>query len=180
MSYSLKTYSPEYDGPIAGYVVNHLQANYWRVASSMEREEVLQEAYLTFLRCKKLYPDVEEAKHFMALFKTAWYRQFNDLSNRDTKLRVEVPLPTMRDDEGHEREIEMVGELENDGLLAITIQQAPSEVKAVLTLFLSAPQELLELALSAVRAGNNKHLCRMLGLNKNIDVIRMTEEYFTQ
>lgn len=182
-------YSPEFTGPIEGYVVNGMKANYFRVERSLTREEYLQEAYLVFLRVKAKYEGkVEEPKHFMALFKRAWANELNDLATRDTHNRIFVAMPTRRGDDGDEAmEVEPVGELDNDGLLATMIRQAPQEVALVLRLFLSAPQEVLELALQSWRGtgrrrranGGSERICKLLGLDPSMDVMQRVEDYFS-
>lgn len=177
------SFNAEWKGPIEGYVTNFLTKNYWKVARTCPREDVMQEAYCVFLRCKRKYPHIEEPKHFMALFKTAWYHEFMDLANADTEQRVEQqPL------ENESGEIlESIGELNNDGMLAVMIRQAPAEVNTVLSLFLNAPQELLDLALGSWRstadgrfkAGGVKHINQLLGLPEDFDSIKTVTEYFT-
>lgn len=181
------SYSPEFVGPFEGFVVNHIARNMWRVSSHMDRDDVLQEARLVFYTLRRRYVEsgeVVDPPHFMALFKTSWLRHFNDLSNTDTARRTnEVPYPQQEGDAGVEWQ--PLGDRDNDGYLALLIEQAPSEVKSVLNLFLSAPQELLDMALTPwrgkdrrCRAGGSKHICKLLGLDENLDVMRMTEEYF--
>jgi DNA-directed RNA polymerase specialized sigma24 family protein len=178
------SYSPTYDGPIAGYVVNHLHKNYWKVARTMPREDVLQEAYVVFLRCKRAYPDMDTPQHFMALFKTAYGRHFIDLARADTAERVVFELPSYDNEDGH-HELEMAGDLNNDGELALLLEQAPSEVVSVLNLFLNAPQELLELALGSwqstdkrCKTGGSRKLCALLGLPADKDIIKIVTDYF--
>lgn len=173
-------YQPEYSGPIAGYVVNFVQKHYWKVESSLTREDVYQEAYIVFMRVVMKYPELETPQQFMALFKSAWYNEFTNLANNDTKLRTFCQMPTVG-----EAEFEPVGELNNEGGLATLLRQAPEEIKLVLALFLSAPQELLDLALQSWKGGDPRRhdggstkLNKMLGLPANLNVIKLTEDYF--
>lgn len=180
------SYSPEFIGPIQGYVVNHMRKNFWRVERTQSREDVMQEASVVFLRCKQKYQDLETPQHFMALFKRAWSNHFTDMSNADTQSRVLVPQQVQRSDDGSETIADIVGDLDNDGALAIRLRQAPPEVILVLNLFLSAPQEILDLALGSwkgrdqrCKTGGSKRICKMLGLPPELDVIKVVEEYFT-
>jgi hypothetical protein len=178
------SYQPVFKGPIEGFVMNQLKSDYWRVAATLSWLEAMQEAHVVFLRCCKRFP-ADEARDtpqaFMALFKTAWRNQFNDLSNYDSKHRVCVHMP-VRDETGEE--VEFLGVVDNDGMLAIMIEQAPSEVRMVLSVMVNAPAELLELAFKAWtssgkrRAGSSKHLAAMLGLDPGVDAIRLVEDYF--
>lgn len=179
-------YTPEFKGPIEGWVVNHLRTNYWKVGRTMAREDVLQEAYLVFLRCKQKYPKMDTPQHFMSLFKTSWSRQFINFANADTESRVLTEMPIIRTEDG-DVELDVAGERDNDGYLSVLLSQAPAEVLLVLNLFLQAPQELLEIALSSwvgkdrrCRAGGSKKINQMLGLPTDLDVMQITEDYFKQ
>lgn len=179
-------YCPTFEGPIEGWVVNGMKANYFRLQRTHNREEYMQEAYLVFLRVKNKYEDsVTEPRHFMALFKRAWVNELNDLATKATQARMFVAMPRAHGDEGDEIEIDMVGDLDNDGMLATLLRQAPREVAMVLNLFLSAPQELLETALQSWRGkdkryahGGSERICKLLGLDPNTDVMQRVEDYF--
>jgi hypothetical protein len=178
-------YLPEFTGPIEGFVVNYISKNYWRVARTVPREDLMQEAYVVFLRCKRKYTQLEEARHFMALFKTAWVRHFTDLANADTQDRL-VSSTEMVDADGDAHTREMVGELCTDGELATKLRQAPAEVLMVLNLFLNAPQEILELAIGGwsgqdrrCKAGGSKRINQLLGLPLDTDVMATVEAYFS-
>jgi predicted RNA methylase len=67
----------------------------------------------------------------------------------------------------------------------VMIRQAPREVTAVLNLFLSAPHEIMELALAAwtgpdkrKRAGGSERINRMLGLPLHVDAMQGVRDYF--
>jgi len=88
-------YKPVFVGPIEGYVVNQLKEHYWKVERTLSREEVLQEAHECFLRCCRRFPKSKAyntPQAFMALFKQAWFNQFTDLANYDTKHRACVSV----------------------------------------------------------------------------------------
>lgn len=179
-------YKPEFKGPIEGWVVNQLSRGklaYWRVERTLSREEVLQEAYECFLRCCRRFPKSKEyntPQAFMALFKRAWANQFTDLATYDTEDRACLSVDA--------REIKLdepVGALENDGFLGVMIREAPREVQMVLSVFLNAPSELLELAFNAWRAGGHngaggsRHLNKLLGLDPTKDPVKLVEDYFS-
>lgn len=176
-------FTPSFHGPIEGYVVNHLTKNLWRIQRTHTREDAMQEAWVVFLRVAEKYPDIAEPQHFMALFKTAWANKITDLSHKATANRQEHSLSSTEDD-AVPAFPDSVGSLDNDGLLSIMVKQAPREVLMVLNLFLNAPQELLDLAMSTWKAqghlspGGSKHVASMLGLPEGSDPIKATEDYF--
>ena len=175
-----------FTGPVEGWTVNFCQANLWRVQRSMEFDDLMQEAYLVFLKCSNAYPDVVP-KHFMSLYMTAWNRRFINLALEATSHKKQVSLSDLEKptDEGDGISHEMVGELNNDGHLSVLLRQAPKEVLLVLNLFLNAPTELLELALSNWNGGDKRcitggstKICKMLGLPEDLDVLQLVKEYF--
>ena len=156
----MSKFEPKFSGPVEGWVVNFVSKNYWRVSRTMPRDDLMQEAYVVFLKVKRAYPDLDSPSHFMALFKTSWTREFTDFANADTKERGTYSENNVSHD-GEVMVIDRVGDLENEGVLATSLRQAPKEVLMVLNLFLSAPQEILELALHSWKAENkgNRYGC---------------------
>lgn len=173
-----------FKGPIEGYVVNKLKKDFWRVQRVMEWEDVLQEAYLCYMRTCGNYPDVADAPHFMALFKRLWFTTFTDLANACSRSAHVLTAGQLYEDDEELPATEAVGSLDNDGALVLAIEQAPSEVLAVLNLFLNAPAELLEMAAANWRgAGRNKAegsraINRLIGLPPDYDSIGAVFRHF--
>lgn len=169
----------EFKGPIEGYVVNYLNQNYWKVERSMEWSDIMQEAYCVYLDTCRRYPDVSDAPHFMALFKRCWHCAFTNLTKKDTRHRY---LPVL-DDPENSTAFDSVGETENAGYTAILLEEAPSEVKQVIALFLNAPTEVLELISAAWKrtgkrkAAGNRMINRCLGLPEDRDSLAQVENY---
>lgn len=182
------SYLPEFKGPIEGYVANYLAKNLWRISATHDRDDAMQEAYIVFLRCAAKYPLLDEAKHFMALFKTAWSNEVADLSTKATRARKSVSLTDLArvDDNGDEvpTSHEAVGSTDNEGILGMLVKEAPSDVMLVINLFLNAPAELMELALETWKqggkhnAGGERHVEKMLGLPMGTNPIARAEKYF--
>lgn len=186
-------FEPQFSGPIEGYVTNFLRTNYWRVQHFMEWDDILQEAKFTFVvlqhRLEKNGSVIENERHFMELFKTAWTRHFTTLSLRDTKFRRCISATDFEyeDEEFSEGDFieSAVGDLDNDGQLMCMIEEAPSEVKQVISLMLNAPSEILDAAKAAwrdqgKRGETNRFFCRMLGHDHNkTDLIKMVKDHFS-
>lgn len=177
------THTPlQFVGPVEGYVANFLRKNQWRVAKTHDWEDSMQEAQLVFWKCRVRYPDVEQ-KHMMALFKTAWGNHFTDLAKKATEARVVVTEADLSADDDS-ASIDLQGSPDNEALVMIMLKQAPREVQTVLALFVSAPSELLEMAIQAWRAGGhrqaegNKMINRCLGIPEDHDSIGNVRRYF--
>jgi hypothetical protein len=183
-------FMPVFKGAIEGYVVNYLKKHLWRIARTHDFKDAMQEAYKVFLVCAGRYTGVTEPAHFMSLFKTTWEHEFTDLSNLATAAKASsLDVPYEEEGEGGfsiDRLAAMAGDLENDGQLAVMIDQAPQDVQLVLMLFLRAPQELLELALATWRASGHyrpdgdKSVSRMLGLPPGSTPMTNTINYFSK
>lgn len=83
---------PTWEGPIEAWAIGYALTNVWRVQPEHDVDDIMQEARILFLRCRELYwPNVQEPKHFMALFKMAFTNKIINLSNRRTR-RGEVQI----------------------------------------------------------------------------------------
>ena len=117
----------------------------------------------------------------MALYRTAWTNDFNDYAVLATKHRNEVS--SEMSEEAKDKQV--IGELANDGELSVMIEQAPSDIKLVLQLLLTAPVEVLDMFSSVwkkrgkYRDFGNEHLCEILGLEGKTDIVNKINKYFT-
>lgn len=151
----------------------------------MEYEDLMQEAYVVFLKVQQKYPDVEKGAHFMCLFKTAWNNHFTDFTYLDTKHRVLIRDSDMVTEEETSFIGALPGDLSHSGMLMTAIRQAPSEVQSVVSIFLHAPAELLELVAGGLstrrncKDRGNELLCRMVGAKPNTNLVGMVEDYFS-
>jgi hypothetical protein len=187
---SASGYTPEWTAPFEGYAANFIKRNLWKVARTHDRDDAWQEVHFVFYDCVRRYSTrVENAAHFMALFKTCLNTHFCDLAVKATTARAE--LGALEDDDGTVQDYTSgtIGETQNAGELQTKIRQAPSEVRVVLALFLSAPQELVDLAMSTWKthtrggkqaAGSDHHLNKMLGLPPGSKPLAAVEAYFMQ
>lgn len=175
---------PGWEGPVEGWVIKFLTREHWKVARTVPWEDAVQEARVVFLRVLRRYPGVEPA-HFMSLFMTSWRNHFLDLANDDTRRRAEVAMPELAPG----AQLDSAGDLDNDGFLRTALRQAPREVAMVLSLFLNAPQELLEAAMGprntrarARRTAEQQEevaVCRLLGLPEGSAPLAATREYLS-
>lgn len=73
-------FRPRFGGPIEGHAVNTIKRWYPRLADQMEFEDLLQEAWVVFLRCQARYGGtVDNPRWFMALFSVSLHRRFCSL-----------------------------------------------------------------------------------------------------
>jgi hypothetical protein len=88
--------TPEWPGTFENYARKDTKRNFWRVKHVCGSEEdALQECGVTFAKVRRRYTGkVHDARHWMALYKTALSRQWDDLANREKRLRaLSLPEP---------------------------------------------------------------------------------------
>lgn len=183
-----------FEGFIEGYVVNFLKHNYWKIShlyGAAGFEDGISEAKLTYCRLirrlEKNGHTIENDKHFMSLFKTAWTRYFIDLARKDSK-KLETPLQDLIKEEGDEDfilNLTNASMTHNTGYFEIVLEQAPIEVQQVFSLLFSAPKEVIDLATESWSFSNrdstlvgNAFLCKLLGYDpKKINLPEKVKEY---
>lgn len=165
------------------YVHNFLKKNYWKVETHLSYEDAVSEAKLQFVRTisrlKKRECVIENEKHLMSLFKTSWSNHFITLANKATHERF---ITTSFSAETHEiMQAQLSEDLDNFGELEIVLQQAPSEIKQVLTMLMNSPAEVLEVVRDCFFSNPSKSnmlLCRLLGKNPNaVNLVQKTLDY---
>ncbi|TXH49519.1 MAG: hypothetical protein E6Q97_22545 [Desulfurellales bacterium] len=182
-----RKYLPRFEGPIEGYVTNFLRQHHWKVASSMETDDAIQEARLVFLRCASKYGITDTPQHFMALFKTAWTRHFLDLARLDSDAREVITYgheAAVREDEDPLNLLDLVpGDLDTAGYLNTLLREAPRDIITILSFFLSSPPALARAAGEAwsgagrKQQDGNRMLCEVLGFPRGTDVLGKVEAY---
>ena len=184
-----RRFTPKWDGPIAGYATNYIHKNGWRIKGA-DWDDLKQEAYLVFLECKERYSTaadvpVDTPQWFMSLFMRCLVTRFADLSNLSTSSSAvnESSLSASEDDDFLFDSLPSPHTISYEFLELI--EKAPKEVALVLSLFFSAPSEVLELAEEAWRASGRKKvhgnafICSLLGLDANkIHLPSAVSKYF--
>lgn len=74
----VRPWRPSWENEIRGWTINYIAKNKWRYEAINDFEDLLQDAYLVFLKVAETYPRVVEAPHFMSLYKTSLTNAFTD------------------------------------------------------------------------------------------------------
>lgn len=169
-------YTPRYDGPIEGFVVNFIRKNIWRVPSYLTEEDLMQESHLLFWKLKTLYTQVDNPKWFMTLYKTAFSNRINDLSNRKSKSVDEC----LESDMGEDVEIaERHSGGSNEGYFHVLLDQVPQDVRTALNFLDSCHERVYEQLKGDVNLSNSL-LCSWMGLDpKKVNIFAKTKSYFS-
>lgn len=112
------------------------RANFWRVASWYDFDDLAQDGAVIWYRVGRQYPHISDPRHLMSIFKMAYTQHIHDLSKRATRQRelevAEDDAPELGDDPPR-----------YDPALIELIVHAPASVKAVILAMLEAPGERL-------------------------------------
>lgn len=181
---SPSSYKPKWEGAFEKFTRAFVARNLWKLTRTCTFEDAMQEASLVWLDCVQRYGSrVDNAAWFMSFYRRSLETRFIDLAATDTRHRQYVLLNDLGDDEDAEPVPEAVGELENEGYLRLLVTQAPSEIRAVLTLLLNAPTEIATIVADAwtgrgkSRSAGSKVLCRMLGIPERASLLEEVREY---
>lgn len=72
------------DRGMRGWIVNTAKRNYWRVAGWYDIEDLIQDGYMCFAKCRRKYPR-SGPKQLMALVKVTFINYIHDLSKQRTR-----------------------------------------------------------------------------------------------
>lgn len=172
-------FDPQFDSSVEGYTVKFISRHYWRLRDRMEFEDLMQDARIVFIRCKRNFRyDCPTAGQFMGYYKRALFNHITELC-RGTQKAPEVDLLT---DEGQDLAeslaATLIGETDNSGALLVMVSQAPQEVQKILKILLNPNDEQRR----ALRNGrmSNSFLCSLLGEDPNrIDIKKAILRYLS-
>jgi DNA-directed RNA polymerase specialized sigma24 family protein len=132
---------PYLDAGVRGWLVNTVRQHYWKVASWFEFDDLLQEGYLAFAKCRAKFEPMhkeveahpEDRKRFMAYFQMAFNNRIIDLQQHPRSKLQEMSYASLSDNqtEGIESWTESAAEL-SDANLASLLAQAPTEITEML------------------------------------------------
>ncbi len=162
-------WSPLWDGPVKHWAIKFNRDNQWRRERIHDDSDLLQDAYLVFMKICRRYPRVVEAAHFMALFKTALRNEWHDKSKRDGRKRAcgqDLTEALAQLYAGR------IGELTNAGYASLLLAEAPDELKLALALLAEHPESLrAHRHRGQPRENLNMKLRRILSLDASCDVV---------
>jgi hypothetical protein len=138
---------PEFRGSVyEKWSYKFCQTNAWRVRDRLgDFDDCMAQCALYYLECKKFYAGkINSPAHFNYMFKLWVIGQFHDLSKKDYKHRcTKIKLATKKETS-----------IKSEAELMVTLNEASSELKEVLSIFFNAPKEVLETVRNEVKTTN--------------------------
>ena len=155
-------FTPIWEGVIRGWAKKFISKNRWRCDSIHNFDDLLNDAYLTFIRVAERYPRVMDPPHFMALYKTAMR---NEMHDRARYVQRKRPVHAELSDDVSDLFDDRMGEVTNGGHFNLLMAEAPPEVRLALTLLSEQPEALRDPAKRPKNRENlNMRLRRILGI----------------
>lgn len=163
-------WKPAWDTSIRGWAVNFIRKNIWRCDGIHDFDDLLQDAYLTFMKVVNSYPRVVEPKHFMALYKTA---MANEMTDRSRYKRKKDEVNVVTDVDAVELCLGRIGESTNEGYLRALVSELPEEISLALAVFADEDKlkELRSPAKKGCRENLNTKIKRVAGITAPTDIL---------
>lgn len=133
-----KNNDPYLEPSVQGYIVKVARKNFWKVASWYEFDDLVQDGYLCYAKCRARFrgnvePTKEDRKTFMSYFQMAFSNHITDLQQDPRSRQQEVGFASLSDKqvETFESWTESAADL-GQGTLATLLAQAPAEILDIL------------------------------------------------
>lgn len=164
----MKKWKPRWEGVIEGWTKSYGKDQLWRVTPHHDLEDLVQYGFVIYLDCVRRYSDVEDVKHFMALYKRCFSNLIHDLSKTrsgEHNFKADNTERIVDLQEQTPKEIEEIDE-------QMFISEAPAYLKALAELVMEGDFDLLD-PLEDLRSGwrENQHsrLRRLLGSLEEVE-----------
>ena len=159
-------WSPVWDDVPKKWAIKFIRHNQWRCDRIYGFDDLLQEAYLVFLKITEKYPRVNNPQNFMGLYKMALANWFHDRAaymKRKNTIHADLSVdPTEL--------LTSVCEWHTDGI-RLLLDEAPHELKLALALIVDHPEAIRSLPdRKKPRENLNMKLRRILGLSETFDL----------
>lgn len=154
-------FTPSWEGPIQSWAFKFIHKNRWRCDAIHEFDDLVQDAYLCFVKVRERYPRVVSPQQFMSLFRTTFTNQIHDHSRYMKRKRV-VHADTHTD--VSDLCTGLVGDLNNDGYVSAVLASAPEHLKRAITLVTQDHPDLHLQYPKGKRQNLNQKVGRILGI----------------
>lgn len=194
------------DAGMRGWIANTARKNFWRVAHWYELDDLIQDGYICFAKCRARYvgkrnmvnsrgercrylpernPDKTARQHFAALVKITYHNHITDLAKSRMRLEDHAVSQLCTPEQSAEEYLDTQLPPEPEAAtLAVLLAGAPAEVAELLRVLAADGLDLLRFQRRRVgrrllRETSNEFYCRLLGKDPNtVDVLAQVRAYF--
>ena len=166
-------WTPEWD-LVKSYTVSFIRKNKWKCDLILDNEDLLQEAYIIYMKICESYPNVKTPQHFMSLYKRALGNYIHDLYRYKLR-KAEIHKEVSTDEMWEAITRRLIG-YEHEGFLNALIAEAPEELKLILTAFeneefLNDLKKPLRKRRKQKRKSYNQRICEYFDLDPKLDYL---------
>lgn len=129
----VRIWKPRWDPEIKGWSFNYIRKNKWRYEHTNDYEDLMQDAYLVFLKVCEAYPRVIDPPHFMSLYKTSLRNALSDKA-REYERKLGLIDEGVSFDPLDPSSQKSAGEVYGEGPLLALLNSGPPELKLLVNL----------------------------------------------
>lgn len=124
-------YTPRFPGAIQGHAVNTVRKFFPKLSAEHEFDDLMQEAYIIFMRCKSRYgATVDNPAWFMSLFSRSLHNKLINMAEVSGRY-ISLELLEAKDEPASELD---------EGYLRRVLQELPSRVRRQVGIFLNGSE----------------------------------------
>ena len=164
------------------WLVKFARKNYWRVATWIDLDDLIQDGYAAYYETLMRYPTAKDAAHIQSLFKLVFRSKIEDLVRAHKKQIDDARSDIVENIDNNPSASMLLPDFSNFHALLV---KAPQQIKDALNL-LNSEQGRQKLAqpLSRTESGRretlNERFCALLGYDPSqTDVVTMLRSYFS-
>lgn len=137
-------WKPEWEPKVKGWARKYIYTNKWRYESLHSVDDLMQDAYLVFLKVSDAYPRVVQPAHFMSLYKTSLTNALTDKAREYSRKLDLIDETVVVDDDSNPdlNQCKMISY--NDGQFYALINNGPPELKMLLD-FIKVDENLVKM-----------------------------------
>lgn len=159
-------FTPTWDKKFSGWAANFIRKNQWRCDGIHEFDDLMQDAYLCFLKVCERYPRVVNPRQFMTLFQTTLRNKLHDHARYMKRKREAYDVVPIDVSEC----VTQPGESTNSGYVSALLARAPITVKRAIDLVVQEPEALEEVPpppFKGYRENLNTRVARILRVDQS-------------
>ncbi len=164
-------HDPQWTDEVLGYATKYLARHAWRVKPQMELDDMLQEAYILFMRLVERY-DFATPSHFMAMWKRCLHNEVNNWAGRRTKMRHEYVSDKMLNDLPDRGS-------DNDAAWDQYVSEASGCVGKLIAATKTRIRRPRRRRSDGTRLTTNEYLCRFAGVSPTVPLRRLFEVWLS-
>ncbi len=180
---------PFLDAGMRGFIFNTARKHYWRVASWYEFDDLVQDGYLCYAKCKAKYSEtVTEKRHFMSLVQVSFLNYISTLASKRTATEeVAVSHLSAQDGEGSADIEQLGGSTPEIASFLSLVSSAPEEFKQLILMLANDATEAAGFKRNTkskhrrrLRESTNEFFCRLIGKDpEDENVVEQLRAYFS-